>query len=149
MPNHVHLIAIPSTMDGFARAIGETHRRYTRRINFREGWRGYLWQGRFSSFVMDNDHLLAAARYIAFNPVRAGLVRKPQEWKWSSARACLLGTKDSLIRDNPIAGMIQQEWKSFFAEPLNEEMNKSIRSHERTGPPPRQYSFHREIRITS
>jgi len=43
MPNHVHLIAVPKTAEALARAVGEAHRRYTRRINFREGWRGYLW----------------------------------------------------------------------------------------------------------
>ena len=59
------------TEDGLRRAIGEAHRRYTRRINFREQWRGYLWQGRFASFVMDEPHLLAAARYVELNPVRA------------------------------------------------------------------------------
>ena len=53
MPNHVHIIATPRAADGLRRAIGETHRRYTRRVNFREGWRGYLWQGRFSSVVLD------------------------------------------------------------------------------------------------
>ena len=53
MPNHVHLVAVPKTEDGLARALGETHRRYTRLINFREGWRGTLWQGRFASYPMD------------------------------------------------------------------------------------------------
>src|SRR5208282_6750 len=53
------------------------HRRYTRWINCREGWRGHLWQGRFASFVMDEDHLLTAARYVDLNPVRAGLVQAP------------------------------------------------------------------------
>ena len=57
MPNHVHLIAVPETKDGLKLAIGEAHRRYTRRINFREGWRGHLWQGRFSSFMMDERYL--------------------------------------------------------------------------------------------
>ena len=76
MPNHTHIIAVPSTEDGLRWAIGEAHRRYTRRINFREKWRGYLWQGRFASFVMDEPYLLAAARYIELNPVRAGLVAK-------------------------------------------------------------------------
>jgi REP element-mobilizing transposase RayT len=52
MPNHVHLIRVPQSEDGLARAIGEAHRRYTRRINFREGWRGYLLHGRFASFLM-------------------------------------------------------------------------------------------------
>ena len=63
MPNHVHLIAVPQDETGLARAIGEAHRRYTRRINFRENWRGHLWQERFASFPMDEQHLLAAARY--------------------------------------------------------------------------------------
>jgi putative transposase len=50
MPNHVHLIAVPHSADGLRRAIGEVHRRYTRAVNFREGWPGHLWQGRFASF---------------------------------------------------------------------------------------------------
>ncbi len=62
MPNHVHLIVVPQTADGLARSVGEVHRRYTRRINFRENWRGYLWQGRFASFVLDDAYLLVPAR---------------------------------------------------------------------------------------
>ena len=73
MPNHVHLIAVPKSEDGLRRAIGKAHRRYTRRVNFREQWRGHLWQGRFASFVLDEPYLLAAARYVELNPVRAGL----------------------------------------------------------------------------
>ena len=53
MPNHIHLIAVPEKKENSRLTIGEAHRRYTRRINFREGSRGHLWQGRFSSFVMD------------------------------------------------------------------------------------------------
>ena len=73
LPNHVHLIAVPAEADSLRRAVGEAHRRYTRYVNFREGWRGHLWQGRFASFVMDERYLLAAARYVEMNPVRAGL----------------------------------------------------------------------------
>ena len=61
MPNYVHLIAVPDSEDGLRRAIGEAHRQYTRRVNFREGWHGYLWQGRFASCPMDEMLLLAAA----------------------------------------------------------------------------------------
>jgi len=75
MPNHVHLIVVPLSPESLRRAIGEAHRRYTRWINFREGWRGHLWQVRFASFLMDEDHLLTAARYVELNPVRAGLVQ--------------------------------------------------------------------------
>jgi len=53
MPNHVHLIAVPDDKKGLARGIGEVHRRYTRYINFKKGWKGYSWQGRFASFPMD------------------------------------------------------------------------------------------------
>ena len=73
MPNHVHLIAVRESSDGLRRAIGEVHRRYTRMVNFREGWRGHLWQGRFASCVLDESHLLTAARYVELNPVRARL----------------------------------------------------------------------------
>ena len=53
MPNHVHLIVVPQSAESLRRAIGEAHPRYTRWINFREGWRGHLWQGRFASFVRE------------------------------------------------------------------------------------------------
>ena len=85
MPNHVHLILVPPSEDGLARAVGEAHRRYTRHVNFREGWRGHLWQGRFASFVMDEAYLLAATRYVERNPVRARLVDRAADWPWSSA----------------------------------------------------------------
>ena len=91
MPNHVHLIAVPQSGDGLGRAIGEAHRRYTRMVNFREGWRGHLWQGRFSSFVLDERYLLTAARYVELNPVRAGLVNSPRQYRWSSARPTSAG----------------------------------------------------------
>ena len=61
MTNHVHLIVKPNKESNLSKAIGETHRRYTRRINFRKNWRGYLWQGRFASFPMDEKWLLRAA----------------------------------------------------------------------------------------
>ncbi len=64
MRNHVHAVAVPESKDGLAKAVGEAHRRYTRYVSFREGWRGHLWQGRFKSSVMDESYLLAAVRYI-------------------------------------------------------------------------------------
>ena len=80
MPNHVHLIAVPDREESLSEAIGEIHRRYSRAINFRMGWRGHLWQGRFHSFPMDEDYLLATARYIEMNPVKAGRVKTPGDY---------------------------------------------------------------------
>ena len=93
MANHVHWIAVPKTDDGLRRAIGEAHRRHSRRVNFREDWRGHLWQGRFASSVSDDPYRLAAARYIELNPVRAKLVVAPSDDRWSSARAHIEGKK--------------------------------------------------------
>ena len=76
MPNHVHLMLVPPTPDALRRALSEAHRRYSRMVNFRQGWRGYLWQGRFASCPLDEAHALAAARYIELNPVRARLVAR-------------------------------------------------------------------------
>ena len=101
MPNHVHLIAVPQSADGLRRAIGEAHRRYTRMVNFREGWRGHLWQGRFASFVLDEPYLLTAARYVELNPVRAGLVNTPRQYRWSSAAAHLRGRDDVWFESVP------------------------------------------------
>ena len=68
-----------------------THRRYTRMINFRENWRGYLWQGRFASFPMEKSYLLKAAAYVELNPVKANMVSLPEEYRWSSVHAHLKG----------------------------------------------------------
>lgn len=134
MPNHTHLIAVPSSPDGLRWAIGEAHRRYTRRINFREQWRGYLWQGRFASFVMDEPYLLAAARYVELNPVRAGLVPSAQQWPWSSARAHLAGRDDRLVKVAPLLAMVA-DWNAFLQSAVPEEELTQIRRHGRTGRP--------------
>ena len=134
MPNHVHLIAVPSSEDGLRWAIGEAHQRYTRRINFREKWRGYLWQGRFASFVMDEPYLLAAARYVELNPVRARLVASPSLWPWSSARAHLSGRDDRLVKVAPLSAMIG-DWNAFLNSAIPEEELRDLRRHGRTGRP--------------
>ena len=134
MPNHVHLIAVPQSEDGLGRALGEAHRRYTRRINFREKWRGYLWQGRFASFVMDEPHLLAAARYVELNPVRAGLAVDAADWPWSSAKAHLSGRDDRLVRVAPMLAMVD-DWRGLLDSAIPEEQLRALREHARTGHP--------------
>lgn len=133
MPNHVHLIAVPQIAEGLARAIGEAHRRYTRRINFREQWRGHLWQERFASFPMDETHLLAAARYVEMNPVTAGLVAHPGDYCWSSARAHLDGNNDALAKVAPLLEMAGN-WSSFLSQSPAQGFEQ-MRKHERTGRP--------------
>jgi len=134
MPNHVHLIAVPESEDGLRRGIGEAHRRYTRHINFRENWRGHLWQGRFTSYVMDERYLIAAVRYIELNPVRAKLTRYSEEYPWSSATAHLKKCDDRLVSVKPLLGLVDN-WNEFLkGGPIDEEV-KALRKHERSGRP--------------
>jgi putative transposase len=138
MPNHVHLIVVPPSDDSLAAGIGEAHRRYTRRVNFRKGWRGHLWQGRFASFVMDEPHLIAAARYVERNPVRAGLVRRAEDWPWSSAAAHVSGRDDALAENGWLAERTAGwvcTWGEYLADSDTEDLQDRLRLHERTGRP--------------
>jgi REP-associated tyrosine transposase len=132
MPNHVHLVLTPTTPGGLARAIGETHRQYTGFINARARWTGHLFQGRFSSVALDDAHLVAAARYVALNPVRARLVACAEDWAWSSARAHLAGRDDALARVAPLLDRIGR-----FSDLVDSESDRlafaALRAAESTG----------------
>jgi putative transposase len=141
MPNHIHLIAVPETKDGLNLAIGEAHRRYTRRINFREGWRGHLWQGRFASFIMDERYLFSCARYIELNPVRAGLVKNSEDWCWSSAGPHLNCKDDILVKTEPLLELVNKPWENFLSLDVHESEIEVFRKHERTGRPLGANSF--------
>jgi len=134
MTNHVHFIAVPKKEDSLARAFGEAHRRYTRMKNFGEGVRGYLFQGRFGSCVLDEPHLLAATSYVELNPVRAGIVKKAWAYPWSSA-AFHIGQspKDPLVKDQSLRGLIR-DWKEFLAG-ASSSKDETIRKMTRTGRP--------------
>ena len=138
MPNHVHLILVPDHSDGLARAVGEAHRRYTRMIYFRKGWRGYLWQGRFSSYPMDDSYLLAATRYVERNPVKAGLTKAPEEWPWSSAAAHSIGAEDGVAEGRWLEEMLAVEdfsWAEYLREPDEPGLLETMARLERTGRP--------------
>ena len=125
---------MPETSAALTNAIRESHRRYTRHINFREKWRGYLWQGRFASFPMDQPHLLAAARYVELNPVRARIVEHPQDYPWSSAQAHLSGKDDLLVKAAPLLKLVSH-WSELLESSLPDDTLEQIRQHERTGRP--------------
>ena len=85
MSNHVHLIAIPTKIDGLAEALKQTHARYACYWNVTHGSSGHVWQGRYYSCPLDQSHLWEALRYTELNPVRARLVDQAEHWPWSSA----------------------------------------------------------------
>ena len=146
MPNHVHLVMVPITEDGLRATLGEAHRRYTRYINIREGWRGHLWQERFHSFSMDEDYLLAAVRYVERNPVIAKLCRRPEDWKWSSALAHIRGEDDALVRVEPMLDRIDR-WSAYLAEAGESNEETLIEQHARSGRPLGSPIFVRKLEI--
>jgi putative transposase len=140
----VHLIAVPETESALRGALGEAHRRYTRRINFRHGWRGHLWQGRFASFVMDETYLLACADYVERNPVRARLCRRPGAYRWSSAAAHLAGRDDTLVRVAPLLAL-EPRWAEHLRADPDADLVRQLRRHEATGRPAGDDSFLRRL----
>jgi len=116
MPNHVHLILVPSDADGLRRALAAVHRRYAGIIHARRKRTGHFWQGRFGAAVMDEAHLAAALRYVSLNPVRARLVERARDWRWSSTRAHLSGKHDRITALTPIRARFPR-----FADLLDDE----------------------------
>lgn len=135
MPNHVHLIAVPRDANGLARAIGETHRRYTNFINARGRWSGHLFQSRFASVTMDEAHLIAAVRYVSLNPVRARLVARAEDWPWSSVRAHLAGQDDALVQVAPVLSRVADFAALLAPRRADDETFAKIREAEGTGRP--------------
>jgi putative transposase len=127
-------MSTPRTADGLARTIGETRRRYTGFINPRARWTEHLFQGRFSSVALDEPHLVAAARYVALNPVRARLVARAQDWPWSSACAHLTGRDDPLLRVAPRIERVGR-FTDLIGVESDDTLFAALRAAESTGRP--------------
>ena len=146
MSNHVHLIAIPASMKSLATGIGETHKWYTTQINRQNQWTGYLWQGRFHSFILDEPYLYTALRYVELNPVRAGIVKRAEDYKWSSAHAHISGKQDALcdMTHDMVSGI--GNWQSFlYDETCSEDYETLMEKHSQTGRPLGDEPFLRKI----
>ena len=134
MDNHVHLVAVPESAECLVRAIGETHRKYTWMINARNNWKGYLWQGRFQSYPMDEAYLFCCVKYVERNPVRAGIVRLAEEYQWSSARAHVFGLKDPVLSPLPLVSQVEN-WSNFLRGEDKEEDLEVLRKNQAAGRP--------------
>src|SRR5438309_4721040 len=134
MPNHLHLVLVPSDADGLRRALAPVHRRYAGIIHARRRRSGHFWQGRFGAAVMDEEHLATALRYVSLNPVRARLVTRAQDWPWSSARAHLRGRDDGLTALAPVRDRFPNFADLLAAEP-EADLFGALRSAESIGRP--------------
>ncbi len=139
MDNHVHFLAVPDTEKSLGNAFKYAHMRYSGYFNKKHKVCGHLWQGRFYSCVLDRRRLLAAARYIERNPVRAGLVKAPQKWKWSSASAHCFGGNGEFDFDLKklweYTDMKQSDWLEFVSGAEDTVEVSEIRTYTHTGRP--------------
>lgn len=142
LPDRVHLILVPAHGDGLRAALGEPHRLYAWAVNRREGRRGPLWQSPFSSFPIDEAHLLACARYVELDPVRAGLVARPEQWRWSSARAHL-GLAPDQVTDLAPMRTRAPDWRGLLESGLDEGECELIEAAGRSGRSPGSAAFRR------
>ncbi|MBV9883489.1 MAG: transposase [Sphingomonadaceae bacterium] len=133
MPNHVHLILVPSDPDGIRRTLAPVHRRYAGAVHARLKRTGHFWQGRFGCVAMDEAHLGAALRYVALNPVRARLVRRAVDWRWSSLHA-QLGADDGLTATAAVAARYP-DFGALIAAGEDEEASLRLRRAETIGRP--------------
>ena len=134
MPNHVHLILVPSDPDGLRHALARVHRSYAGIIQARRKRSGHFWQGRFGAVAMDEQHLAAALRYVALNPVRARLVKRAQDWPWSSTRAHVRGKDDGVTALKPIRDRFPSFAELLASEPEADLFDR-LRTAESIGRP--------------
>jgi putative transposase len=102
MTNHVHLLVEPPQAEDLGRFMQSVGRRYVRYINDTYQRSGTLWEGRYKSAVISRDeYVMMCSRYIELHPVRAGMVRHPGAYRWSSYRGRALGVPDALLDADP------------------------------------------------
>lgn len=98
MTNHIHLLCTPTTDNGISKMMQSLGRMYVSYFNHQYNRTGTLWKGRYkSSIIQSQKYLLSVYRYIELNPVRAGMVKSPNEYSWSSYNHNALGIENNLI----------------------------------------------------
>ncbi len=143
MTNHVHLVLNPTTEDGLQKVLKPLHMRYAQRINKANGWKGHLWQGRFFSSPLDEAYTWSAIRYVERNPVVAGMVKKAENYPWSSAAAhCGLKENSLLTSISDIGKLISiDDWTDWLASPENAQITMVLQRNVEKGLPCGSDSF--------
>jgi putative transposase len=135
MTNHVHLLVTAADECAPARMMQALGRNYVRHFNERHGRTGTLWEGRYRSSLIESErYFLSCSRYIETNPVRAGVVSRPGEYRWSSFRSNAEGQPDALVRHHAVYlalgrwGPTRREaYRALFDTPLDAPLLDAIR----------------------
>lgn len=138
MTNHLHLVAVPESDQAFEQVFRPLHTRYAQRVNRAKKWKGHLWQGRFFSSALDEVYLWAAIRYIERNPVRARMVRRAENYLWSSAAAHCGLKADAVLTADPAWLELTHsvgDWSGWLTEADQPEQVDVLRRHVERGLP--------------
>jgi putative transposase len=139
MDNHVHLVAVPKGADSLSNTLHMTHMRYAAYANRRHGRQGHLWQGRFYSCVLEGEHVGTAVRYVERNPVRARIVRKAENYRWSSARFHVGGKADGICDTSFPMEDVSAGWRGGWSKWLeltgDEDVIEGLKKSTKTGRP--------------
>ena len=148
MTNHIHVIVVPPRHNALENVFRPLHTRYAQRVNRARKWKGHLWQGRFFSSALDQPHLWAALRYVERNPVRERIVRKAENYPWSSAAAhCGLRESRTLTNDQYWLTQFQSvgNWSKWLAEGDQPDQIEVLRRHVERGLPCGSETFVRKL----
>ncbi len=136
MSNHVHLLVSVDDALRLARMMKGLAQRYAQYLNYRYGTSGTVWDGRYKSCLVQTEaYLLTCQRYIELNPVRAGMVRFPGNYKWSSYRCNAEGRHDEVVTPHSVyerlgldAAARRQAYMRLFHETLTPMQLEQIRA---------------------
>ncbi len=127
MPNHFHMVVRPGKGEDLSRWMQWLMTSHVRRYHRHYESSGHVWQGRFKSFMVQEDnHLLMVLRYIEANPVRAKMVESAKGWKWSSHNEVMVSDKRGLVDEAPI--QIPEEWTDYVDAPFQDDEVARVRS---------------------
>lgn len=144
MPNHIHLLVVPTDPGAMREGISHLHQLYTRYINKPRGWGGHLWQGRFFSCPVESVGVPAVARYIELNPVRAKLCDVPANYRWSSAHVACEKSRNGRSGFSSIQSPATS-WAEYLAMDETEEKIRGMRLAVSTGRPFGSEAFLRHV----
>jgi putative transposase len=136
MSNHVHLLTRPEEEESLYKMMQGVTLCYTQYINRKYKRSGRLWESRYHSCIVDKEqYMWAVARYIEQNPTRARIVRKNEDFPYSSARAHIQGIKDEVLGEELFEEKQRQDYGEFLRAGIPEEERNGIRYSTRTGRP--------------
>jgi putative transposase len=143
MTNHVHLLVTPGHQESLSRMFQYVGRFYVPYVNKTYNRSGTLWEGRFKACLVEEEsYLINCYRYIELNPVRAGIINKPQDYLWSSYRANALNVSEELLTPHPIYLALghnqerrKEAYKKLFQAELSDELLDVYRASVQSGTP--------------